>query len=121
MQTNTILILIASTLLIASCGNDTSVVPRPINYREQTTTIPSQRMLHEQEMGQYNFTTEHEWDSLNQINTNRVLHKEARVSPNIRTFGWHVYSNGSAWKNYNFSMLCYVISYTRAPDVFDLL
>ncbi|AXT50043.1 hypothetical protein D1818_04060 [Aquimarina sp. BL5] len=65
----------------------------------------SQRHLQNQKFDTLNFKTEEQWDSLNTITHKKVLHKKGKVHPDIRTFGWHIYSNGSTYKNYNFSML----------------
>lgn len=65
----------------------------------------SQRHLHENKMRDFNFENEQEWDSLNNISHEQVRYKKGKVHPDIRTFGWHIYSNGSSWKNYKFSML----------------
>ena len=65
----------------------------------------SQQNLHEHLFGNSTFTQEKEWDSLHKISQSIVNHKKAKLNKNYRTFGWHLYSNGSAYKNYNFSLL----------------
>jgi spore germination protein YaaH len=78
----------------------------------------SQRHLHEKKYEGFNLNTEQDWDSLNNITQKKILLKKGKVHPDIRTFGWHIYSNGSSWKNYNFSMLWGLsyFSYTIQPE-----
>jgi spore germination protein YaaH len=97
------IIILTSFILITGCLND-SKKEILINSSVKRDFI-SQRHLHEKTFGDFNFKNEQEWDSLNNISHEQVLYKKGKVHPDIRTFGWHIYSNGSSWKNYNFSML----------------
>lgn len=65
----------------------------------------SQQNLHEQTFGNTQFTKEKQWDSLHNISKKLITHQKRKLNKNYRTFGWHLYSNGSAYKNYNFSLL----------------
>ncbi len=65
----------------------------------------SQRRLLEQGFENLDLSSESQWDSLNNITHKKVIHTKGNVLPDIRTFGWHLYSNGSSYKNYNFRML----------------
>jgi len=93
--------------LFIGCTTDTP--PRVKNESTRVVhdadTFVSQRHLHEQAFGGFSFTTEQQWDSLNNISHKTIRHSREKTSANIRTFGWHLYSNGSSYKNYNFSML----------------
>lgn len=81
----------------------------------------TQRNLQEKQFEKFNFDREEQWDSLNNISHKNVTLKKGKVHPDIRTFGWHIYSNGTSWKNYNFSMLWGIsyFSYTIQPETGD--
>jgi spore germination protein YaaH len=118
----TLLFLIA---FITSCSNSKNKetqtnTTKPIEHKDSINIahgkqFVSQRHLHEKTYGGLNFTTEQQWDSLNNISYKPITHKKGNVHPNYRTFGWHVYSNGSSYKSYNFSML-WGISYFSYAD-----
>ncbi len=61
--------------------------------------------LHHLKFSKYKFTTEKQWDSLHAnlefplMNTGHILNTD------YKTFGWHLYSKGSAYKRYDFSLL----------------
>ncbi|MEW7290124.1 glycosyl hydrolase family 18 protein [Aquimarina sp. 2304DJ70-9] len=97
------LITTVSLLLCIGCHKDTKD-KSPIVPVDSSEFI-SQRHLHEKTFGDFNFTTEQQWDSLNHSSHQQIRHKKGKVDPDYRTFGWHLYSNGSSYKNYNFSML----------------
>ncbi|MHA7058891.1 glycosyl hydrolase family 18 protein [Aquimarina sp. M1] len=83
-----------------------------------TISFISQRHIHNQKFEALNLKTEAQWDSLNNISGKKVRHKKGKVHPNTRTFGWHLFSNGSSYKNYNFSMLWGLsyFSYSIQPE-----
>ncbi len=62
--------------------------------------------------------SEKQWDSINSSSDVISVHKKGKVSSKYKTFGWHIYSNGSSYKNYNFSMLWGIsyFSYTVKPE-----
>lgn len=98
-----LIIILTFSILITGCIND-SKDDNSIVLLDKREFI-SQRYLHEKTYGDFNFKNEQEWDSLNNISHEQVLFTKEKVHPDIRTFGWHIYSNGSSWKNYNFRML----------------
>ncbi|WP_111708722.1 glycosyl hydrolase family 18 protein [Lutibacter citreus] len=98
-----LIIILTSSILITGCIN-TSKDENSKGISDKKEFI-SQRHLHENKMSDFKFKNEQEWDSLNNISLEQVLYKKGKVHPDIRTFGWHIYSNGSSWKNYNFPML----------------
>ncbi|MGG6230822.1 glycosyl hydrolase family 18 protein [Tenacibaculum sp. SDUM215027] len=127
-QIRLLIVLLFLIILITSCSNKKKKVTHDNNNQpsfkhEKTARISdssefiSQRHLHEQKYSNLNFSTERQWDSLNNISHKPIAHKKGTVHPKYRTFGWHVYSNGSSYKNYNFSMLWGVsyFSYTVDP------
>jgi spore germination protein YaaH len=113
---NKLLIILTLSILITGCIND-SKDTKSVGLSDQKEVI-SQRHLHEKTFGDYSFKNEQKWDSLNTIYQKKVRYKKGKVHPDFRTFGWHIYSNGSAWKNYNFSMLWGLsyFSYTIQPE-----
>ncbi|CAM1367206.1 Glycoside hydrolase, family 18 precursor [Tenacibaculum sediminilitoris] len=107
--------------LITSCSKPKNK-PLPANSSNpkefaDSSQFMSQRHWHEKTYSNLNFTTEQQWDNLNNISNKPITHKKGKVHPNYRTFGWHIYSNGSSYKTYNFSMLWGVsyFSYTVEP------
>ncbi len=98
-----LIIILTSLTLVTGCLNDSK------NENSSNSSVKkefiSQRHLHEKTYGDFNFKNEQQWDSLNTISHEKILYKKGKVHPDIRTFGWHIYSNGTSWKNYNFSML----------------
>lgn len=106
------LITIVSLVLLHGCIKDNTsekvdkiIENVPVNPMLEKSDFISQSHLHEKKFGNFNFSKENQWNRLNNISRKKIKHKKGRVHPNIRTFGWHVYSNGSSYKNYNFSML----------------
>jgi len=60
---------------------------------------------HYKKYSEFNFTTEKEWDSLHNISHQPRVKSSYKVHKDYKTFGWHIYSKGSAYKSYNFSLL----------------
>lgn len=115
-----LLIAILSISLLLSCNIDNKPNDnknKAINSIDNDEFI-SQRHLQEQTIENFNFNTELQWDSLNNITHEKVIHAKGKVHPDIRTFGWHLYSNGSSYKNYNFPMLWGIsyFSYSVEPE-----
>lgn len=113
-------ITIFSLTLFISCNIDdksNNKDKKSIRSNDNDNFI-SQRHLNDQTFGDFNFKTEQQWDSLNNISHKKVLHIKGKVRPDIYTFGWHLYSNGSSYKNYNFSMLWGLsyFSYSVQPE-----
>lgn len=98
-----LIIVLTSLILVSGCLNDSTNEKLIISSVKKE--FISQRHLHEKTYGDFNFKNEQEWDSLNNISHEQVPYRKGKVHPDIRTFGWHIYSNGSSWKNYNFPML----------------
>ncbi|WP_298540762.1 glycosyl hydrolase family 18 protein [uncultured Aquimarina sp.] len=111
---------IFSLTLFISCNTDPKSSNSSVNDVKSMDSVNyiSQRHLQNQRFENYNFKTEEQWDSLRTISHKKVLHKKGKVHPDIRTFGWHIYSNGSTYKNYNFSMLWGLsyFSYALQPE-----
>ena len=99
-------ILISLTVLI-SCNVDNKSNTKEVKSATfaNDDAFISQRHLHDSTYRALNFNSEQQWDSLNNITHKKIIHPKGKVHTDIRTFGWHLYSNGSSYKNYNFSML----------------
>ena len=111
-----LIIVITSLILVSACLNDSK--NENVIISSVKKEFISQRHLHEKTFGDLNFKTEQEWDSLNNISHDQVPYRQGKVHPDTRTFGWHIYSNGSSWKSYNFPMLWGVsyFSYSIQPQ-----
>ena len=115
-----LVLMIISLALFIGCNSKIKS-----NNKEKSTTslndnetFISQRHFHDQTFGDFGFTSEQQWDSINNASSKKVQHRRGKVNPGIRTFGWHIYSNGSSYKNYNFSMLWGIsyFSYSIQPE-----
>lgn len=107
---------IFSVVLFISCQSN--IKPNNIkNDLPDSNAYISHRALQKKEFRKHNFTNEQQWDSLNNT-SHKQKHKQDIRNTNYRTFGWHIYSNGTAYKNYNFSLLWGIsyFSYSIDPE-----
>lgn len=105
---NTIWIVILAMItlvMLGGCGTDQNVKTTNPGIANDNDSLRSQRYLHEKKYAGIHLKSEQDWDSLNMITVKKTPLHKGNVHPDIRTFGWHLYSNGSVWKNYNLSML----------------
>ena len=84
-------------------------------YQKEHKNITSSRSSHFKNTKSYSET---KWDSLNHISNKKTIHKKGKLNSKYKTFGWHLYSNGSSYKNYNFEMLWGIsyFSYVVKPE-----
>ncbi|WP_103071934.1 glycosyl hydrolase family 18 protein [Aquimarina sediminis] len=106
MKTNGLtLLFFIFTLTVACSTKRNKEKEREVNSKDSLSEYVGPNYKHYKQFSNYNFTTEKQWDSLNNVfeypkhSSNDVVHKD------YKTFGWHLYSKGSAYKNYNFSLL----------------
>lgn len=112
-----IIFIITSFFLMSGCLNNGS--HKESKDSSDEFEFVSQRHLNDKKFRDYNFKNEQDWDSLNNFSSQDSLgYKKGKVTSKFRTFGWHLYSNGSVWKNYNFPMLWGVsyFSYSVQPE-----
>ncbi|WP_299886335.1 glycosyl hydrolase family 18 protein [uncultured Lacinutrix sp.] len=114
----TVLITLMSLCLLISCKVDNKSKVKDENQVITTSndSYISQRHLNDEKNSALNLKTEAQWDSLNNTSNKKILHAKGNVHPDIRTFGWHIYSNGSTYKNYNFSMLWGISYFSYAVE-----
>ena len=106
MRTKMFVVFFLSFVFIFSC--DTK-----INNRGTTVTVNKDSVSHyvgsnyshHEDLSNYKFTTEEQWDSLNGINNHSKPMPKYTAHKDYKTFGWHIFSKGSAYKSYNFSLL----------------
>ena len=72
------------------------------NFTEAAT---SPHRPHHEKYDDFNFSSEAEWDSLVGNKPHPIPALRHELHPDYKTFGWHLYSKGSAYKSYNFSLL----------------
>jgi len=65
----------------------------------------SSHFLHELEFEPFESLSEEYWDSINSTIILKPNKTKPKRSNNYKTFGWHLYSTGSAYQNYNFALL----------------
>ncbi|MDY8134226.1 glycoside hydrolase family 18 protein [Aquimarina sp. 2201CG5-10] len=101
-------LLVISFLIITiySCTNKKKNISKTeIDTEDSISNYIGPGFLHHQQFSNKNFTSEKQWDSLNKIILNSKSASKYRVHNDFKTFGWHLYSKGSAYKSYNFSLL----------------
>lgn len=81
-----------------------------------TEAQTSPHFHHHQPFADLNFTSEQQWDSLNGKSVRPRLVSPYKRHSDYKTFGWHLYSKGSAYKNYNFSLLWGVAYFSYSVD-----
>lgn len=96
-----------SIILVFACNDKNDQTESIINDERYNDSIinKSPHIRHEKKFGHINFTSEDQWDSLNNITHSDRNMSDTKFDNKFRTFGWHLYSNGSAYKDYNFSLL----------------
>ncbi len=112
------LIGIACVFLTVGCNKTTDTkVPEQLPF-DTAVGIVSHRHLIHLELRKHNLTKESEWDSLNNIKILKARKHIFKRHPEYKVYGWHMYSEGSAYKNYNFSILAGVIyfAYEMNPN-----
>ena len=70
-----------------------------------TTNYTSIHNSDHQQYSAFNFTTEAQWDSLNNHEHTPIQKDTATKRSSYKVFGWHPYYKGSAYKSYDFSTL----------------
>lgn len=108
MKKQTNLIILILVFLVISCVN------KPKNPQEDPSDSTTQldtnyisiHQSHEQTYAHHKFTKEEQWDSLQGIQAiPAISNKKTKVNNKIKTFGWHIYSNGSSHYSYNYDLL----------------
>ncbi|SEB84323.1 Glycosyl hydrolases family 18 [Tenacibaculum sp. MAR_2009_124] len=104
---NNILYAVFLVLIIASCSKT-----KPNKPFESHRS--SQEKLHQK----FNFTKESQWDSLKKRTSLTIKYKNQKRNPRYKTFGWHLYSSGTAYTAYNFDILWGIsyFSYSVNPE-----
>ncbi len=105
MKINYFLTLPIIVVLMVSCSNTKK---KSATKQKEIPTIPNYtgpNYEHHKLFEHYKFSSEKEWDSLNKISAHSIPALKHKVSQDYKTFGWHLYSKGSAYKSYNFSLL----------------
>ncbi|WP_062059940.1 glycoside hydrolase family 18 protein [Aquimarina longa] len=100
MKTDICILLFFTIIFMNSCKNKNSedikgVINSPIHTVRLRDTLVSD----------YKFTTEQQWDSINGVSIHSTPMPLHAVRKDYKTFGWHIFSKGSAYKSYNFSLL----------------
>ncbi len=93
--------VLLSLTIICGCNNKEvdTLTTSPKNE------VVSKRSLDQQHAEKHNFTTEQQWYSLNNYSSTKIPTPKEKLQLTTRTFGWHNPSNGSAYQDYNFSLL----------------
>lgn len=95
------------TALVISCNypQDKEAAHQEVNTKYSVDDTISAHHVHELKFTPVSANSESEWDSVNNIVHTTLDRKKFRLDGNYRTFGWHLYSHGSAYQDYNFSLL----------------
>lgn len=76
---------------------------------QDTAVHKSHRYLIKNIHNKYQFKKEQHWDSISGFKPEKKHKPLLRRHPKYKVLGWHMFSEGSAYKNYNFSLLTGVI------------
>jgi len=99
--------LIPLIVIFFSCNTtekQTEEIKDSLSVTSNTESTGS-HYLHELKYGRLESVSEDYWDSINGTGKLSKLHNNYDLDSKYKTFGWHLYSGGSAYKNYNFSLL----------------
>jgi spore germination protein YaaH len=102
-----LILLILIVLSFANCKNvkNDYVSEQLVHKKDSSQKHIGPHFSHNQKFKQYHFNTEKQWDSLNGIEIKPTGLTVNKVGKKYKTFGWHIFSNGSSYKSYDFSML----------------
>jgi spore germination protein YaaH len=94
-------------ILVGACHETSTPKPDDLEFHDPgyTSEYQGPHFAHHQKFADYPFTREDQWDSLNGLVHHPVPMPGFEARPDYRTFGWHLYSKGSAYLDYNFSLL----------------
>lgn len=109
-----LLLAIISFGCIQSGENRDSFKKRDAPFSPKDTL--SAHYLHELKYGKLNASSEKHWDRINNTIHTSGHRGEYERDPNYRTFGWHLYSRGSTYRDYNFSLLWGVAYFAYIVD-----
>jgi spore germination protein YaaH len=104
MSKNLLLILLSVILFGCEIKNQ-SLKENPTSHSTLDSNFVSNRRLQIEENTISKLKSENEWDSLLNYSKIEIKHKKGKLNSNFRTFGWHLFSQGSAYQNYNYSLL----------------
>lgn len=110
MNFNPLLLLILTIFsLSAECKPTSILLPGSITSTDTIAEFKSHRHLLQELFKKHKLKTENQWDSLQKSKPVKG-HKVPMVRhQDYKVLGWHIYSNGTAYKSYNFSLLSGVI------------
>ncbi len=112
-------ILLLLPLILISCATDQKnkkivITPDTTDITKSYGTSDFRKNIKSSDI---NLKTEAQWDSVNELKKHYKHESGYRRHKDYKTFGWHMYSEGSAYKNYDFSLLWGIsyFSYTINP------
>ena len=88
---------------LMACGERGSEVRMPEDPK--TSQYIGPHHTHHQKYSRYHFTTEAQWDSLNQVNDYEIPPTGTSRHPNYKVFAWHLYAKGTAYRGYDFNLM----------------
>lgn len=100
------LIIPFSFLFFFACSSQTNNKESTNSNENDTITKNiSAHQQHEIQYGNIKSISEEYWDSLQGRSSKTIIKNQLMRDTTYRVFGWHIYSNGTAYNNYNFSLL----------------
>lgn len=102
-----ILSFLVLTTLTISCNHpqDKKATHQEANTKYSLDDTIGAHHVHELIFNPVSANSESEWDRVNNIVHTSKDRQNFGLDSNYRTFGWHLYSHGSAYQDYNFSLL----------------
>lgn len=99
-------VLVYTVLTLLACNNKAGKnLESKKTGGADSAGIVSSHVLHEMAFGHHQSLSEDYWDSLNKTVLSPPDLRNSIRNKNYKTFGWHLYSRGSAYKAYRFSLL----------------
>lgn len=105
MKINVFVLLFLFLFYVTACNTRESKEKTKSNDKGPTNTYVGPNHSQYTQFSDYNFTTEQQWDSLNNMTHHFKPASGYNIHKDYKTFGWHIFSKGSAYKSYNFSLL----------------
>ncbi len=103
-------------LAIMACNNSAETSATKATESADSTAYIGPHHEHHKTTMMNDFTTEGEWDEYNKYNPTATSHTHYERDSAFKTFGWHLYSKGTAYQEYDFSTLWGIAYFSYIVD-----
>ncbi|MCG8699678.1 MAG: glycosyl hydrolase family 18 protein, partial [Bacteroidales bacterium] len=116
MRLKTISYTLIVILVLSACGSDKKTTSKSGSKSSSGSEKVSHRQLVHELYKNYPLKTESQWDSLHHFKVFRKKKSQVQKHQDYNVLGWHLYAHGSAYKNYNFSILSGIVYFSYHLD-----